>query len=83
MKEHEGGSLELIFGPMFSGKTTELCRRINRYSIARKKCIILKYQLDTRYSKEYVATHDSYVIFFTFYSFLLLFFHFSEVNLKK
>jgi thymidine kinase len=53
------GSISVIFGPMFSGKTTELLRRMRRHQIARKKCLVLKYQNDTRYtSGAAVSTHD-------------------------
>ena len=54
----EAGSLALIMGPMFSGKTTELQRRIRRFRIARKRVLTLKYSGDTRYSEEAMATHD-------------------------
>jgi len=37
-------------GPMFSGKSTELVRLINRHKIANKKCLIIKNKLDDRYS---------------------------------
>lgn len=43
---------------MFSGKTTELIRRLNRYAFAQYRCLIIKYVNDTRYSNNYVATHD-------------------------
>lgn len=52
------GHLELIIGCMFSGKTTELFRRIKRYEQANKKCIIIKYSKDKRYSDDHAATHD-------------------------
>ncbi|KAK6620415.1 hypothetical protein RUM44_006816 [Polyplax serrata] len=52
------GRIEIILGPMFSGKTTELIRRIRRYQLARFKCLVLKYTGDCRYSKNDVATHD-------------------------
>ncbi|XP_047143822.1 thymidine kinase, cytosolic isoform X2 [Hydra vulgaris] len=51
----------LIFGPMFSGKTTELLRRITRYSFARYKCLLIKYEKDIRYSNNGVSTHDQRV----------------------
>ena len=54
----ERGSIELIIGPMFSGKTTELIRIIRRNIFAKKSCIIVKYKHDTRYSIEDVSTHD-------------------------
>eukprot|EP01083_Nonionella_stella_P143407 445724_1 len=52
------GSIELILGPMFSGKTTELFRRIRRYTFANYKCAVVKYKNDQRYSSEKAATHD-------------------------
>jgi thymidine kinase len=51
------GSITMIVGPMFSGKTTELIRLIRRSKIANKKCLIVKYAKDTRYSSE-IMTHD-------------------------
>ncbi|XWV26550.1 thymidine kinase [Tupanvirus soda lake] len=42
-------SITTIVGPMFSGKTTELIRLIDRQRIAGKKCIILKHSIDDRY----------------------------------
>ncbi|KZS14802.1 Thymidine kinase [Daphnia magna] len=51
----------IIFGPMFSGKTTELIRRLKRYEVANHKCLIIKYAKDLRYESkcgEGVATHD-------------------------
>lgn len=43
---------------MFSGKTTELIRRLKRYTFAQYRCLMIKYLKDTRYSEESVATHD-------------------------
>ena len=45
-------------GPMFSGKSTELMRRLRRNIIAKKKCIAVKYKGDTRYSLDDMATHN-------------------------
>merc|ERR1712130_312216 len=53
------GTIQIIFGPMFSGKTTELMRRVRRYNIAQKKCVVIKYRADTRYSVTKASTHDS------------------------
>ena len=50
--------LQLILGPMFSGKSTELIRRLKRYQIARYPCLIVKYAKDIRYDLESIATHD-------------------------
>jgi len=43
---------------MFSGKTEELIRRINRVKIARQKIIIFKPTVDIRYSREDVVSHN-------------------------
>ena len=52
------GQIQVIFGPMFSGKTTELLRRIKRYQTAKYTCAVVKYENDTRYNKDNVSTHD-------------------------
>ena len=49
---------QIIFGPMFSGKTTELIRRLKRYQIAKYKCLIMKYANDDRYSESDIVSHD-------------------------
>lgn len=50
MKAH--GYLEVIVGPMFSGKTEELIRQMKRASIAKKQILIVKLPLDKRYGIE-------------------------------
>jgi len=45
-------------GPMFSGKSTELLRRIRRYSYAKQKCLMIKFKHDNRYSEDCMSTHD-------------------------
>lgn len=54
------GKLNLIIGPMFSGKSTMLLTRYRRYGIAGKRCLLVKYAGDTRYnmSEESLVTHD-------------------------
>ncbi|KAK3705178.1 hypothetical protein QZH41_013974 [Actinostola sp. cb2023] len=52
------GQIQVIFGPMFSGKTTELLRRIKRYQVANHRCLVVKYDMDTRYNINGIATHD-------------------------
>ena len=53
------GEVQVIYGPMFSGKSTELLRRIRRYTAANKSCIVLKYCKDTRYEQTgSISTHD-------------------------
>ena len=52
------GSLQVVLGPMFSGKTTEMMRRVKRFEIARQRCVVMKYKDDQRYSHEHVVcTH--------------------------
>jgi len=52
------GQIQLILGPMFSGKSTELIRRLKRYQVAQYSCLIVKYAKDTRYDDTGIATHD-------------------------
>jgi thymidine kinase len=56
---HEKGMIQIIFGPMFSGKTTELLRRMRRYRIRNDSCLLFKTR-DSRYEDDYdkVMTHD-------------------------
>lgn len=51
-------SLTLIVGCMFSGKTTELIRRVERYKIAGKRCLIIRFAKDERYSKTHLVDHN-------------------------
>lgn len=52
------GSIEVITGSMFSGKTEELIRRLRRAKYAGLKVEIFKPSLDTRYSENQVVSHD-------------------------
>ncbi|MBN1821218.1 MAG: thymidine kinase [Prolixibacteraceae bacterium] len=52
------GSIEVIAGSMFSGKTEELIRRLRRAKFARQTAEIFKPQIDVRYSVEEVVSHD-------------------------
>jgi len=52
------GSIEVIAGSMFSGKTEELIRRLKRAKIARQSVEIFKPEIDVRYSKTEVVSHD-------------------------
>ena len=56
--EGKRGSIELITGSMFSGKTEELIRRLRRAQFAGLKVEIFKPSLDTRYSETRVVSHD-------------------------
>ena len=54
--------LELIIGPMFSGKTTELIRRVNRYKSINRKCLVINHSNDTRSKDEVLLSHDKTII---------------------
>jgi thymidine kinase len=56
------GWIEVICGSMFSGKTEELIRRLNRARIAKQRVEIFKPHIDKRYSDEDVVSHDSKAI---------------------
>ena len=53
------GGIEVICGPMFSGKTEELIRRVRRAQIARQKVQLFKPAIDNRYSETEVVSHSS------------------------
>jgi thymidine kinase len=51
------GWIEVICGPMFSGKSEELIRRLRRSMIARKRVQVFKPIIDTRYSDDEIVSH--------------------------
>lgn len=55
---NEMGSIHLIIGCMFSGKTSELIRIIKRYRSINKKIMIINYEKDTRYGDNQILSHD-------------------------
>lgn len=55
---YQKGQIEVICGSMFSGKTEELIRRLNRAKIARQKVEIFKPSVDKRYHAEDVVSHN-------------------------
>jgi thymidine kinase len=57
MAPHIPGSVEVICGSMFSGKTDELIRRLRRATIARQKVQVFKPAIDVRYAVEKVTSH--------------------------
>lgn len=56
------GWIEVVCGCMFSGKTEELIRRLNRALIARQKVEIFKPKTDTRYHEENIVSHNENAI---------------------
>lgn len=58
MEEFKLGHLEVICGPMFSGKSEELIRRLKRVQISDKKFLLFKPAIDNRYDVMHVVSHD-------------------------
>ncbi len=57
-RQNDRGWIEVIVGSMFSGKSEELIRRLNRAKIARQKVQVFKPKIDDRYSIEEIASHS-------------------------
>jgi thymidine kinase len=57
MTMNECGKLNLVIGPMYSGKSTELLRIYNKYK-AKYKILVINHNCDTRYGKDSVNTHN-------------------------
>ena len=55
--KHHNGSIEVVCGSMFSGKTEELIRLLRRATIAKQKVQVFKPAIDTRYDAEKVTSH--------------------------
>lgn len=55
--KHTHGSIEVVCGSMFSGKTDELIRRLVRAKIAKQKVQVFKPAIDVRYAVEKVTSH--------------------------
>jgi thymidine kinase len=53
------GKLELIIGNMFSGKSTELIRRINKEKGINKEILVINFSGDNRYSTDSIVTHNN------------------------
>lgn len=58
-KQERSGWIEVVCGCMFSGKTEELIRRLNRAVIAGQKVKVFKPALDTRYHLEKIVSHNN------------------------
>ena len=53
------GTIEVVCGSMFSGKTEELMRRLKRAQYAKQKIQVFKPTIDNRYSEDHVQSHDA------------------------
>lgn len=58
MKNRRTGQLDVICGPMFSGKSEELIKRLRRFEIAGLSIKIFNHALDIRYAKNVIASHS-------------------------
>ncbi|EFF41406.1 thymidine kinase [Mycoplasmopsis alligatoris] len=56
--KHNDGTIEVITGPMFSGKSEELLKRINILSIAKIKTLIIKPAFDTRFKATSIVSRN-------------------------
>jgi thymidine kinase len=56
------GFLELIIGPMYAGKSTELIRRINRFKCLNKKIAIINHISNNRYGSTGLTTHNNEIV---------------------
>lgn len=57
-KTKQAGSIELICGSMFSGKTEEFIRRVKRSVIAKQKVVLFKPKIDDRSEASHIISHD-------------------------
>ncbi len=59
---NDNGYLEIILGPMWSGKTTELVKLYNKFKFCDINILTINYLHDTRYSNNNISTHDKICI---------------------
>lgn len=52
-------SLDIIIGPMFAGKSTELIKRIRKLNVLDKKYISIKPIIDNRYAEDKIVSHNN------------------------
>lgn len=58
MQQNMDGYLELIIGPMWSGKTSKLLELYKQFSFCEINTLVINYAHDTRYSRTKLSTHD-------------------------
>ena len=56
------GYLEIILGPMWSGKTSALLKIYRQYSFCKSRVCVINYKADDRYSETMLSTHDKEMI---------------------
>jgi len=62
MSTNSAGYLELILGPMFSGKTSKLLEIYKQYSFCNITVAVINHSFDTRYHDSLLSTHDKIMI---------------------
>ena len=62
MSENQDGSLEIVLGCMFAGKTTKLVEEYKKYTYIGRKVLVINYMEDTRYDNIFLSTHDKIMI---------------------
>lgn len=62
MSGQNEGYLELVIGPMFSGKTTHLIQAYKKYTYIGKRVMVINYADDKRYHDTMLSTHDKIMI---------------------
>ena len=62
MSSSQAGYLEIILGPMWSGKTSALLKIYRQYSFCKSKICVINYEADIRYSRTMLSTHDKEMI---------------------
>ncbi len=58
IRHQDLGWIEVICGPMFSGKSEELIRRLRRAQIAKQRVAIFKPKIDDRFSPDHIVSHS-------------------------
>ena len=55
----ENGYLEIILGPMWSGKTSELVKLYKKFTYCNINVLTINYLYDKRYTNDSISTHDN------------------------
>ena len=56
------GRIHIIMGCMYSGKSTEIIRIVNKYKILNKKILLINHSIDNRYSSNKISTHNKIML---------------------
>lgn len=56
------GRIELVIGPMYASKSSELIKTVNRYKVINKKILIVNHSINNRYGTNFISTHDKKIL---------------------